>query len=46
MTYFGLYTLGDRVYTLGDKPYTLGDKVKKFDCSNNEKRAFILNKYI
>jgi len=46
MTYFGLYTLGDKLYTLGDKPYTLGDKLKKFGCNNNQKRASFLNKYI
>jgi len=44
MTYFGLYTYGDKTYTYGDKTYTYGDKRKKFGCSNNEKRAFILNK--
>lgn len=41
-----LYTYGDKVYTYGDKTYTYGDKSKKFDCSNSEKMAFILNKYI
>jgi len=41
-----LYTYGDKVYTYGDKTYTYGDKSKKFDCSNSEKRASILNKYI